>query len=91
MTKTIATHIRNISETFVGIFMGISLGYIIYYHHGHEKWKKYVTIANDTVCIPLVRQQIGHMEVRKKMYDLLLFLFQSSEPERPFEDPKYIL
>ena len=35
MTKTIATHIRNISETFIGIFMGIPLGYTVYYHHDH--------------------------------------------------------
>ena len=34
-TKIIATDIRNTSETFIGIFMDIPLGYIIYYHHDH--------------------------------------------------------
>ena len=32
MTKIIATHIRNINETFIGI----ALGYIVYYHHGYD-------------------------------------------------------
>ena len=36
MTKIIATHIRNKNETFISIFMGIALGYIVYYHHGHD-------------------------------------------------------
>ena len=35
MTKIIATHIRIIRETFIGIFIGISLGYIFYYNHDH--------------------------------------------------------
>ena len=32
MTKIIATHISNINETSVGIFMGILLRYIVYWH-----------------------------------------------------------
>ena len=36
VTKIIATCIRNISETFIVIFMGIPLEYIVYYHHGHD-------------------------------------------------------
>ena len=36
MTKIIATHIHNINETFIGIFIDISLGYIIYFHDGHD-------------------------------------------------------
>ena len=36
MTKIIATHIHNTNETFTGILIGIQLGYIIYYHHGHD-------------------------------------------------------
>ena len=32
MTKIIAAHIRNINETFIGIFMDITLGYIVYHH-----------------------------------------------------------
>ena len=35
MTKTIATHIRNLDETFIGIIVGIPLGNIVYYHQGH--------------------------------------------------------
>ena len=35
MTKIIATHIRNTDETFIGIFIGIPLGYIVCYHHVH--------------------------------------------------------
>ena len=34
MAKIIATRIRNINETFIGIFMGIPLENIVY-HHGH--------------------------------------------------------
>ena len=37
MTKIIATHICNINETFIGIFVGIPLEYIVYYHHGYYK------------------------------------------------------
>ena len=36
MTKIIATHIRNVNETFVGIFMNIQLEYIVYILHGPE-------------------------------------------------------
>ena len=36
MTKIVATHIRNISEAFIGIFMGIKLGYIVYYSYVHD-------------------------------------------------------
>ena len=36
MTKIIATYIRNINETFIGIFVGLPLGHIVYYHHGHD-------------------------------------------------------
>ena len=32
MTKIIASRIRNINETLIGI----PLGYIVYYHHGHD-------------------------------------------------------
>ena len=35
MTKIIATNIRNTNETFISLFMGIPLEYIVYYHHGH--------------------------------------------------------
>ena len=35
MTKIIAIHIRNTNEAFIGIFMGIQLGYIVCYHHVH--------------------------------------------------------
>ena len=35
MTKIIATHIHNINETFIGIFMGILLIYIVYSHNDH--------------------------------------------------------
>ena len=30
MPKIIATHICNINETFIGIFIGILLGYIVF-------------------------------------------------------------
>ena len=33
MTKIIATYIRNINGTFIGISMCMPLGYIVYYHH----------------------------------------------------------
>ena len=36
MSSIFATHIGNVNETFIGIFMGIPLGYIVYYHHGHD-------------------------------------------------------
>ena len=36
MTKNIATHIWNIDETFITIFMAIPLGYFVYYHHGQD-------------------------------------------------------
>ena len=36
MTKIIAIHIRNINETFICIFIGIPLGYIVCYHHDHD-------------------------------------------------------
>ena len=35
MTKIIATHIRNINETFIVIFMGIPLEHIVYYYDGY--------------------------------------------------------
>ena len=34
-TKIVTTHIRNINETFIGIFIDIALRYIVYYHHAH--------------------------------------------------------
>ena len=36
MTEIIAIHIRNIFDTFIGIFMGVPLGYIVYYHDEHD-------------------------------------------------------
>ena len=36
MTKILVTYIRNINKTFIIIFTGIPLGYIVYYHHGHD-------------------------------------------------------
>ena len=54
MTKIIATPIRNINETVIGIFTGIPLGYIVYFYHGDEKRDetrtRRITIINDTVC-----------------------------------------
>ena len=38
MTRTIATHVRNINETFSDIFMSIPLGYIVYYHCARDKY-----------------------------------------------------
>ena len=35
MTKTITTHICTINETFITIFIGIPLGYIVSYHPSH--------------------------------------------------------
>ena len=35
MTKIISTYIRNTNETFIGIYIGMSLGYIVCYHHVH--------------------------------------------------------
>ena len=35
MIKIIATNIRNTNETFISIFMGIPLGYIVSYHYVH--------------------------------------------------------
>ena len=36
MTKIIDTHTHNINETFIVIFLGIPIGYIVYYHHGQN-------------------------------------------------------
>ena len=36
MTKIIATHIRNINETFIAIFMGLPLAYNACYHNVHD-------------------------------------------------------
>ena len=36
MNKFIATHIRNRKETFIGIFMGMPLGCIVYYSKCHD-------------------------------------------------------
>ena len=38
MTKIIATHIRNIDEAIIGIFIDIPLEYIVYYLHGHDEY-----------------------------------------------------
>ena len=40
MTKIIATHFRNINETFIGIFIGIPLRYIAWYHHDRDYYVK---------------------------------------------------
>ena len=34
--KIIATHNCKINETFIGIFMSLPIGYILYYHHDHN-------------------------------------------------------
>ena len=36
MTKIIATHLRNVSETLIGIVMNMPLGYIVYHRHDHD-------------------------------------------------------
>ena len=60
MTKISGTHIRNINEACIDVFVGIPLEYIVCYHHAllirGEKRTKHITITNDTVCIPLVYQ-----------------------------------
>ena len=36
MAKIVAIHIGNINDTFIGIFMGMPLGYIVCYHHAYD-------------------------------------------------------
>ena len=36
MTKIIATHIRNINEIIIDLFMSIPLLYTVYYYHEHD-------------------------------------------------------
>ena len=36
MTKIIATHTWNINKTFIGIFIDMPLGYIVYYYHSYD-------------------------------------------------------
>ena len=38
MTKIIDAHIRNLNDTFIVIFAGIPLGYIICYNHYHGEY-----------------------------------------------------
>ena len=36
MTKIIAIHVSIINKTFIATFLGIPLGYIVYYHLGYD-------------------------------------------------------
>ena len=73
MTIIIASHIRNIIETFTGIFMGIPLGYTAYYYYAMTNawWKKnYITITNDTVWSTISMSVDGaHAEQRKLLLE----------------------